>query len=45
MTIKPLRLALAQLNMHVGAIEKNVDALICAAEQAKEQGSRLIDRC
>lgn len=42
MTIKPLRLALAQLNMHVGAIEKNVDALISAANTAKEQGADLL---
>ena len=42
MTIKPLRLALAQLNVHVGAIEKNVDALIDATQQAKKQGADLL---
>ena len=42
MTIKPLRLALAQLNVHVGAIENNVDALIHAAQHAKEEGADLL---
>jgi len=42
MTTKPLKLALAQLNVHVGAIEKNVDALISAAQQAKEDGADLL---
>lgn len=42
MTIKPLKLALAQLNVHVGAIENNIDVFINAADQAKQQGADLV---
>lgn len=39
MTIK---LALAQINFHVGAVENNVDAIIQAAVKAKQSGAQLL---
>lgn len=37
-----LTLALAQLNLTVGAIEANTDAMLAAAERAAEQGAELV---
>ncbi len=37
-----LKIALAQLNTHVGAIENNVDLIISVAEEAKTQGATLL---
>ncbi len=36
------KLALAQINFHVGAIEKNVDLIIAAAETALDNGADLL---
>ncbi len=37
-----LKIALAQLNLYVGAIEKNVDAILAAAKSAKELGADIL---
>ncbi len=42
MTSQTLKVSLAQLNVHVGAIENNVDALIAATETAKKSGAELL---
>lgn len=39
---KSFKIALAQLNVHVGAIEKNVDAILEVTELAKQQGASLL---
>ncbi len=37
-----LKIALSQSNAYVGAIEKNVDAILVAAQEAKKQGAHLL---
>ena len=36
------KIALAQLNVHVGAIEKNIDAILSAAKKAEQQNVSLL---
>lgn len=37
-----LKIALSQLNSHVGALKKNADKIIAAAEQARQQGASIL---